>query len=68
MRLISWNVNGRVDDALRRQTAAVLERDPEVIALQELTLESHAQWCDATAKRLLDREHHRSGAGPLSSG
>ena len=47
MRLISWNVNGRVDDALRRQTAAVLERRPDVIALQELTLESYSQWCDA---------------------
>ena len=47
MRLISWNVNGRVDDALRKQATAVLERDADVIALQELTLESYSQWCDA---------------------
>lgn len=37
MRLLCWNVNGRVGEAARRQVQAVLSRSPDVIALQELT-------------------------------
>jgi endonuclease/exonuclease/phosphatase family metal-dependent hydrolase len=47
MKLISWNVNGRVGDACAAQIDAVLKRSPNVVALQELTLKSYPQWCDA---------------------
>jgi endonuclease/exonuclease/phosphatase family metal-dependent hydrolase len=44
MRLLSWNVNGRVGASCRRQAAAVMSRQPDIIALQEVTLTSHEQW------------------------
>jgi endonuclease/exonuclease/phosphatase family metal-dependent hydrolase len=47
MKLISWNVNGRVADACAAQINTVLERAADVLALQELTRQSYAQWCDA---------------------
>ena len=47
MKLISWNVNGRVADAGRKQIEAVLGREPDVVALQELTVASYPQWCEA---------------------
>ena len=47
MKLISWNVNGRVADAGRKQIEAVLGREPDVVALQELTVASYPQWCAA---------------------
>jgi exonuclease III len=47
MRLISWNVNGRVSDACSAQVDALLGRAPDVLALQELTLASYPQWCEA---------------------
>ena len=47
MRLICWNVNGRAGDGCHAQVAAVLGRSPDFIALQELTLASYPQWCDA---------------------
>jgi len=37
MRLISWNVNKRVKESLRRQVEALAERGPDVVALQEVT-------------------------------
>src|SRR4051812_35611304 len=37
MKILSWNVNGRVGDAAQRQLRAVLRRKPDVIALQEVT-------------------------------
>ncbi len=46
MELLSWNVNGRVDAAAKRQLGAVLERAPDVIALQEVTTESYPVWRD----------------------
>jgi exodeoxyribonuclease III len=47
MKLISWNVNGRVADACAAQIRTVLGRIPDVIALQELTVTSYPLWCDA---------------------
>jgi exonuclease III len=44
MRLISWNVNGRYGPALNRQIAALLGRNPDVVALQEVRLESVRAW------------------------
>ena len=46
MRVISWNVNGRVGNACTAQVEAVLGREPDVVALQELTVVSYPQWCD----------------------
>ena len=37
VKILSWNVNGRIEDAARRQIRAVLRRDPDVICLQEVT-------------------------------
>ena len=45
MRLLSWNVNGRVETAARRQLDAVLAREADVIALQEVKVSSYADWC-----------------------
>ncbi len=44
MRLLSWNVNGRVGDALGRQRNALLRREVDVVALQEVTLGSYPEW------------------------
>lgn len=46
MKLLSWNVNGRVGDAARRQSDAVLDRSPDLIALQEVTPGSYEPWCE----------------------
>ena len=46
MRLISWNVNGRYGPALTRQIAAVRDRRPDVVALQEVRAESLPAWRD----------------------
>ena len=46
MKLISWNVNGRVRATLRRQLTALLDRAPDVVALQEVTAGSHQGWLD----------------------
>ena len=42
MRLLTWNLNGRrkVDE----QAAAIAARSPDIVALQELTLNSTASW------------------------
>ena len=37
MKILTWNVNGRVGDAAKRQIRAVIRRDPDVICLQEVT-------------------------------
>src|SRR3954453_22441497 len=37
MKVITWNVNGRVGDAAQRQITALLHRKPDVVALQEMT-------------------------------
>jgi exonuclease III len=44
VRLISWNVNGRYGRALARQVAAVCERGADVVALQEIRLQSAGVW------------------------
>jgi exonuclease III len=44
LRLISWNVNGRYGPALLRQVEAVGERNPDILALQEVRLESLGAW------------------------
>lgn len=46
MKLFSWNVQGRVGDSLQRQIGCVRSRDPDVIALQEVTGMSLPVWQD----------------------
>ena len=46
LRLISWNVNGRYGRALAKQIAAVCERSPDVVALQEVRHESRRAWLE----------------------
>jgi endonuclease/exonuclease/phosphatase family metal-dependent hydrolase len=51
MRVLSWNVTGRVKEALRSQLRKLLERSPDIVALQEVTGESYGAWCEGlTAK------------------
>lgn len=45
--MLSWNVNGRVDAGRTAQIAAVLDREPDVIALQELTANTYPVWSEA---------------------
>ena len=42
MRLLTWNLNAR--RRIERQVAAVADREPDVLALQELTANSIAAW------------------------
>jgi endonuclease/exonuclease/phosphatase family metal-dependent hydrolase len=58
MKIISWNVNGRTEDAARRQLKAILRRKPDVLALQEVTFRpsqrspgSYAIWSDGLLRR-----------------
>jgi len=44
VRLISWNVNGRTGGACSRQVDAILDRDPDLIGLQEVTAATDPQW------------------------
>src|SRR4051794_7233794 len=46
MRLISWNVNGRRGPALERQLAAMVDRAPDLVALQEVRADTVAPWRD----------------------
>jgi hypothetical protein len=46
MQILSWNVNGRVQGACRRQLDRVLGIAPHVIALQEVTLGSYPAWLE----------------------
>lgn len=50
MKILSCNVNGRVRAALDRQASCLLEREPDVLALQEVTMGSYPAWCE----RLVD--------------
>ena len=42
MRLLTWNLNGR--RRIERQAAAVAAREPDIVALQELTINSVPGW------------------------
>ena len=44
MKLLSWNVNGRVGAACERQIERVVAEAPDVLALQEITLASYPAW------------------------
>lgn len=48
MRLVSWNVAGKIDGAraprLCAQVQALAEEQPDVVALREITCASDAQW------------------------
>lgn len=50
MKILSCNVNGRVGLGLDRQLRAVLARDPDVLALQEVTSSTYAAWCRGLQK------------------
>lgn len=49
IKLISWNVNGRVGAALDRQAAALREEAPHVLCLQEVTVGSEPAWMERLA-------------------
>src|SRR5688572_27306610 len=44
MKIPCSNANGRVRGALDRQMTSLLERNPDVLALQEVTMGSYAGW------------------------
>jgi len=44
IRVLSWNVNGRVRGTLQQQLECVLAEAPDVLALQEVTLNSYEDW------------------------
>jgi endonuclease/exonuclease/phosphatase family metal-dependent hydrolase len=46
MKLLSWNVNGRVQAALRSQLDKLLTRTADIVALQEVTPETYVAWCE----------------------
>lgn len=46
MKLLSWNVNGRVRAAAGRQIKEVVRNRPDVIALQEIRQNAYPDWCD----------------------
>ena len=45
MKILSWNVNGRVGSVGQRQLHSVLGAEPDVLALQEVTVASYPAWC-----------------------
>jgi exonuclease III len=50
MKIVSANVNGRVKSAARRQLDAVLEHEPDVVALQEVTTGNYSDWCQGLTR------------------
>lgn len=46
LKLLSWNVNGRTGEGQVEQLAAVLDREPDIVALQEVTSRSHPLWLE----------------------
>ena len=44
MKLLSWNVAGRSGENLTEQRKRVVDRGAEIVALQEVTLETYARW------------------------
>ena len=48
MKIVSCNVNGRVESALERQLTSLLgsSPQPDIVALQEVTSGNYADWCD----------------------
>ena len=60
MRLLTWNLNAR--RRIERQAAAIADRQPDIIALQELTPNSIGAWrlalADAGARHLMDSFSH----------
>jgi len=46
MKILSWNVNGRVRKACQRQLEAVIDENPDVLALQEVTATSYPVWAE----------------------
>jgi exonuclease III len=52
MRVISWNVQGRMK-ALPEQLKALVERQPDLVALQEVRASTVAQWRDGFQKHEL---------------
>lgn len=47
MRVLSWKVCGQLAALARRQIDAVLERAPDVLALQEVSTGNYSDWCES---------------------
>jgi exonuclease III len=67
MRLISWNVNGRYGSALDRQIAALLDRAPDLVALQEVRAESLHAWLSGLERAGLRHALDSSGLVQVES-
>jgi len=75
LRLISWNVNRRIG-RLAQQAAALAAREPEVVALQEITETTLVPWREALAEMgmadircsLDDADAAREPRGPRRTG
>lgn len=47
MKILSWKVSGQLGALARPQIDAVIERDPDVLALQEASLGNYDDWCES---------------------
>ena len=47
MRILSWKICGQLAGLAQRQIDAVLERAPDVLALQEVSAGNYSEWCAA---------------------
>jgi exonuclease III len=46
MKILSWKVCGQLAALAERQIEAVLEREPDVLALQEISAGNYEDWCE----------------------
>jgi exodeoxyribonuclease-3 len=60
VRLITWNVARRIA-RLPDQAAALASREPDVVALQEVTARGHGLWLEALARIGLPHVHYSPG-------
>ena len=67
MRLITWNVNRRVS-VLAEQAVALAGREPDVVALQEVTARSWPLWRAAMATIGRDAQCSQDDAHPARRG
>ncbi len=47
MKILSWKVSGQLGALAQRQIEAVLERGPDVLALQEISAGNYGDWCES---------------------
>lgn len=47
MKILSWKVSGQLGALARPQIDAVIDREPDVLALQEVSLGNYDDWCES---------------------